>query len=335
MSRSQREYQRLPGRGRTLLGSSTLWLGPDHLLAVDGRGYSETYRRFYYRDIQAIASGRTSRWLAMASLLGLAVAAVGWGFFATSSELRWIWAIPAVPLLLLFILNLLYGPTCVCRITTAAQTVRLPSLTRASRARRAFDRIRARVEAEQGAWAGEAPIAGPPEPAAEGLSAPALSLPHLPQPPSLPARRDTTLLHRVLFWSLIADSALTVVSLTLKESGAYIAGAALLVVEFGLAIAAIVRQRRTDIPKGVRGLVWATLVYLCLSVALIFFATWFAAFRAITSQAGAPSVTGGRNLVLDLFGVLAPLLLGTSGLVLLHRFSSDREESDLSMFSRS
>jgi hypothetical protein len=33
-----------------------------------------------------------------------------------------------------------------------------------------------------------------------------------------------------------------------------------------------VRQRRTDLPAGIRfGLVWATLAYLCLSVALIFF----------------------------------------------------------------
>jgi hypothetical protein len=123
--------------------------------------------------------------------------------------------------------------------------------------------------------------------------------------------------------------------LTLKESGAYVAGAALLVIEFGLSIAAIVRQRRTDLPQGIRGLAWATLAYLCLSVALIVFATWLSAFRAITIQAGGRVSTEGRNVVLDLFGVLAPLLLGTSGLLLLHRFSSDREEADLSMFSRS
>lgn len=335
MTGKLKEYQRLPGRGRTFLGSSTLWLGPDHLLAVDGRGYSENYRRFYYRDIQAIVTSRTSRWIAMASLFGLGVCAVGWGFFAASFEFRPFWVIPAIPLLLLFILNLIYGPTCVCRITTAAQTVRLPSLTRASSARRALERIRARVEAEQGAWAGEAPITDSQESVGEAPSAQALPLPHLAHPPSPPARRDTALLHRVLFWSLIADSALTVVSLTLKESGAYVAGAALLVVEFGLSIAAIVRQRRTDLPHGIRGLVWATLAYLCLSVALIFFATWIAAFRAATIQAGGRVSAGGRNVVLDLFGVLAPLLLGTSGLVLLHRFSADREEGDLSMFSRS
>src|SRR2546426_6411511 len=54
------EYLRLPGRGRPrglralLTGPSTLWMGGDHLLAVDSNGWRETYRRFGYRDIQAI-----------------------------------------------------------------------------------------------------------------------------------------------------------------------------------------------------------------------------------------------------------------------------------------
>jgi hypothetical protein len=29
-----------------------LWLGPDHLLAVAGSRYSETYQRFDFRDIR-------------------------------------------------------------------------------------------------------------------------------------------------------------------------------------------------------------------------------------------------------------------------------------------
>ena len=37
----------------------TLWLGDDHLLAVQSTGYSEEYTRFYLKDIQAIVSRRT------------------------------------------------------------------------------------------------------------------------------------------------------------------------------------------------------------------------------------------------------------------------------------
>jgi len=35
MARKEKEYRRLPGRGRHLSGTSTLWLGPDHLLRVE------------------------------------------------------------------------------------------------------------------------------------------------------------------------------------------------------------------------------------------------------------------------------------------------------------
>ena len=54
-------YRRLPGRGRTPLGSHSLWIGEDHLLLVELRGFTETYRRFYFRDVQAIILRRTDR----------------------------------------------------------------------------------------------------------------------------------------------------------------------------------------------------------------------------------------------------------------------------------
>lgn len=43
------------------MGKNTLWAGPDHLLLVMSTGVSETYRRFYYRDIRYIVAGKTGR----------------------------------------------------------------------------------------------------------------------------------------------------------------------------------------------------------------------------------------------------------------------------------
>ena len=58
-------YRRLRGRGRRggrffaiAAPLSTAWVGPDHLLAVDMFGASEDYRRFYFREIQALAARR-------------------------------------------------------------------------------------------------------------------------------------------------------------------------------------------------------------------------------------------------------------------------------------
>ena len=37
---------------------SSVWLGPDHLLLVESLRFREEYKRFYLRDIQAIAVAR-------------------------------------------------------------------------------------------------------------------------------------------------------------------------------------------------------------------------------------------------------------------------------------
>src|SRR5580698_7690109 len=50
-----------------------LWLGTDHLLLVEQLILVERYKRFYYRDIQAITATRSSRWLVFTGL---------WGFLA-------------------------------------------------------------------------------------------------------------------------------------------------------------------------------------------------------------------------------------------------------------
>src|SRR5438270_7546384 len=70
MAKQEKEYRRLPGRGYRRQGSwiaatrtiSTLWMSKDHLLCIDSMGgYSEDYKRFYYRDIQAIIVRKTKK----------------------------------------------------------------------------------------------------------------------------------------------------------------------------------------------------------------------------------------------------------------------------------
>src|SRR5947208_5263032 len=64
---AEKEYKRLTrARVRSSFAvisaaRSSLWLGADHLLCVDSTGYTETYKRFYFRDIQAITICRTAR----------------------------------------------------------------------------------------------------------------------------------------------------------------------------------------------------------------------------------------------------------------------------------
>ena len=51
---AQFPYKRLPGRRAGLFSVNTLWMADDHLLSVHSHRVTEQYRRFYFRDIQAI-----------------------------------------------------------------------------------------------------------------------------------------------------------------------------------------------------------------------------------------------------------------------------------------
>ena len=150
------EYLRLPGRGRPrglralLTGPSTLWMGGDHLLAVDSNGWRETYRRFDYRDIQAILI--TPRSIApQAAALGLPpVALAGLGLAMGGTEGLFWAALGYVPLLLALLVQLARGPLCICRIQTAVQSGELHSLNRRWKADKALGSILPRIESAQG-----------------------------------------------------------------------------------------------------------------------------------------------------------------------------------------
>ncbi len=164
----EKEYQRLTrARARSAfavasMSRSSLWLGKDHLLCVDSSGYSETYKRFYFRDIQAISIQRTERRQWWTIILG---------FFAFLFFMLTVVGTPKTPparwsggeiaggiflggltglFLLLLLINLSLGPTCKCLLRTAVQIEELPSLKRLRRARKALARLRPLIVAAQG-----------------------------------------------------------------------------------------------------------------------------------------------------------------------------------------
>jgi hypothetical protein len=159
MSNKAKEYRRLPGRGIRRQGflsvtvsarRTRLWLGPDHLLAVDSQWYSEDYRRFYFRDIQAIIIRKTINGKAINLAMGLAGALTTLGATVTTDGIRIFWGILAGLFLLFLSLNFLAGPTCNCRMQTAVQTEDLPSLGRLRRARKVLRRLRPLIVEAQG-----------------------------------------------------------------------------------------------------------------------------------------------------------------------------------------
>ena len=144
-----RLYQRLPGRSRQLFNDATLWEGDDHLLFVQSHTVAEAYRRFFYRDIQAIVVCATKTGLFTSIALGVFAGAFGfWAAFSEAAVAITLGVVAGV-FLLLALINVILGPTCRCTLRTAVQTQELPSLNRLRTARRALNRIQAKVATAQ------------------------------------------------------------------------------------------------------------------------------------------------------------------------------------------
>ena len=205
-----KEYVKLPGKGRSSFAivsptRYSLWLGKDHLLSIMNEGYSEGYKRFYFRDIQAITLRKTSHWAVSNTVFGVILIlfalltttgylnkwnAVGMGFIF----------IFEVFFLICLLVNLIKGPTCKCFLRTAVQSERLYSLNRIRPAHKTINRIKAAVEAVQGPLSAETMGAFSPEVtgAAFHVTAPAPVL-NPAQPQRSPVRHYDGKVHLILF----------------------------------------------------------------------------------------------------------------------------------------
>lgn len=159
---TEKEYLKLtPPRRTATFGvisvtRSNLWLGRDHLLCVETEGYTEKYRRFYFRDIQAITLRRTSRATAIA--VGTGAFTVLFALLATTidqAQARWFFGILAGTCAIPLLINLVRGPTCKCELRTAVQTENVPSMSRVRRARKVLNQIRPLIAEAQGQLAPE------------------------------------------------------------------------------------------------------------------------------------------------------------------------------------
>jgi hypothetical protein len=160
---TKREYTRLTRtRNRSFFSiamssRTSLWLGSDHLLCVDTSGYTETYKRFYFRDIQAVTLGHSKRrmiwnfvlgFLAFPCLAGLVAELLSKSGVDRGAILAW--SVPALVFAVPLVINNLLGPACVCYLRTAVQVEELSSLSRWRKARQVLARVRPLIAAAQG-----------------------------------------------------------------------------------------------------------------------------------------------------------------------------------------
>ena len=148
MAAPKSPYRKLTRMSRGIGLMTQLWLGPDHLLQVQSTGYTETYQRFYLRDIQALQVVHGDRRL----YYGLTFAGIGLiaSLIALAAEGEWpVFAIIWGVLLPLLLWNHLLGPGCRVVIITAVQQERIPSLSRLPKTRRVLAELKPLIEAAQ------------------------------------------------------------------------------------------------------------------------------------------------------------------------------------------
>lgn len=155
MAKEPKLYRKLPGSGSMAFQFVRLYVGPDHLLQVTSNGFTESYQRFFFQDIQAITYRHTIAWLLWsAAWFALAVIFGAIGLAAGDDALLPMMVITGFWVGIL-IANLALGPSCACLVKTAVQTQRLPSLKRVRRVKRVMARIRPLITQAQGELAPE------------------------------------------------------------------------------------------------------------------------------------------------------------------------------------
>lgn len=160
------------------------------MLCIDSNGYTETYKRFYFRDIQAVIIRRTEEWKIVALALGC-LAALMILFMALTSDPvgRTILGCIAGVFALGLIITVVPGPTATCHLKTAVQLELLGSANRVRRARRVLERLKPLIAEAQSNIPRPGSSPAPPPVVAPSSSAESTRLPD----PTLAAPPDVDL----------------------------------------------------------------------------------------------------------------------------------------------
>lgn len=327
MARAAKKYHKLAKTGG-LFAYYSLWQGTDHLISVEANMTSEDYRRFYFRDIQAITVQKTGMSHVYSFLFGLpCVLALTVGTLGDTTELPWL-IFSALAGLLLAV-NLLRGPTCVCHIRTAVQSVRIRAFVRMRRLNRVLDQILPLIAESQknlpAAPASLSPGAEAPQPVPSGSDRRAA-----PPPPTSAKRPVSVRLHQILFGGLLIQALLAGGNFFVNNFIYNLVATLIVTGVMITTVVALARQTDSGINATAKRITWAALVLVCFEVAAGYAAGFWSYTthpELINNQLGLfkhlvmlsprdhPLMTG-----FSLTVIVVALVLGLGGLISLWRY---------------
>jgi hypothetical protein len=295
-------YKALRGRGRKR-GSGTnfafptmcrLHLAEDHLLQVESMLFMETYRRFYFADIQGILIRRTVAGTVGSIVLGLALAAT-----VALAVIQWLDPLGAAPVFAVLagffalglVANLWAGPTCVTTVFTAVGSENLGSLGHLRRARRVIAQLQALIEPVQGPLLpADSPgprIPGDAGPDPQGLTAWPGTPPIPVSAPALPMHTGYRgAFHRWFFLGLILNGIGSLVDIPVDAVWLVVLQTFLGVALFTAGAIAVARTYRSRLRTRLLGITWAGMGYVCVEFAIGYVIALVLMFRVPGAQPG-------------------------------------------------
>jgi hypothetical protein len=308
-----------------------LWLGQDHVLVVSNQGYTESYKRFYFTQVQGLILRQTSWGKVGTVLLGILLTGMiaclipglilGWHL-----SINWITGCLAALFGLLILVNLVKGPTCVCTIHTAVQSQRLHALNRLRRAVPALHRLRAEIERVQGpldlTQVTPSMLERIPSPAPGRTSARNLRK-------GGDRRISGARIHAALFFLLLTDCIHTALRINLHGAMLTAVGALLGFVLIVLTAMGLIRQQNAALPADVRRTTWFAAGHLVIchlfgSIYNMVFsisnpATRGNAWIRISTISDLQAMDSPALMTFLVYALVASLLIGAIGLRALER----------------
>lgn len=314
-------------------------MGSDHLLSVMNTGYAEEYRRFFYRDIQAISVTQTNRGRNLA--IGLLAAGLLLYFLSMAvpaSAMPFLWALAALPVVMA-VVSLLQGPTCRTLLQTAVSREELLSLGRVRTAEKALDMLRPLIEQAQGRLS-SADLADLAEPEArqrtelqKPSSQPGRTGVLQKTPSAKPAAYYNGRWHEIVFSLLLLSGILDAGSLIVRSIAISMASTVLLWATTVVIIVALVKQHESGMRGWLRIAPAVTLGYLWVAYIVGFIMTMvlvvtdptlqadrFRLFKALSqiSPAGHPVLLG-----FTICSMVFSFTVGVSGLILVSGYRQE------------
>ena len=170
--------------GRLATTSASLWQAADHFLQIEKDHYTETYRRFYFANIESFTVRVTKRQWTLSFVFGSLVGICAFISLLNTGFARGFFLSGAGLFMIPLLVNWWRGETCVVHLGTAVQREELQSVRRVKKAERLLGALREVISQTQGTMAGDlvrvkfelqnAPPGAPPPPLPSAGTTPGL-----------------------------------------------------------------------------------------------------------------------------------------------------------------